>query len=115
MPAKKEDPLKATHFLTSHVVGPFARGTTVTAEQLRKHFGKDKDNTPEEHESYLTGSLKRLLDLGAVTPTEPPEDETEAERKADEDAITEDTAAARKAKAEEKHVPPPPQSNPPKK
>jgi hypothetical protein len=74
MAKQKDDPMKATHFRTNHAVGPFAGGSLITAEDVHKSFGRDKDATPEEHEAYKASSLKRLLDLGAITPAEAPEE-----------------------------------------
>ena len=91
MPAKKEDPTAATHFSTNHHVGAFRKGQVVTAAEIRKSFGRDKDATPEEHEQHQADQLKRLLDLGAISPAEAPEEHdadvaAEAEKKAAEEA-----------------------------
>ena len=104
MAKQKEDPTKATHFRTNHAVGAFAKGSLVTAEDLQKSFGRDKDATPEEHEAYRQSSLKRLLDLGAVTPAEAPDEEEaapapanapETEPARDERAVQKDDAPGR--------------------
>lgn len=76
MAKTKDDPMASTHFAAVHQVGAFAKGEVFSAAQIRKAFGRDKDATPEEHEKYLAAQLKRLLDLGAITPAEAPEPET---------------------------------------
>src|SRR5690349_2710686 len=108
MAKAKEDPMKSSHYMTQHAVGPFAKGATVTTEELHRSFGRDKDATPEEHEAHRSASLKRLLDVGAITPTEAPEEASEEQEKAQAQAkaeadrkAAEDEAAARK-KAEAK-------------
>ncbi len=111
MPTKKQDDaMSATHFTCNHHTAAGPKGTVVTAEELRKTFGKDRDATPEEHDAYQKSSLKRLLDLGAITPAEAPPDpaeeaeKAEAERQKAERVAAEEEAAARKAKAEaERH------------
>lgn len=78
MAKQKDDPTKATYFVANHNVFSFPSGRVVTADELRKAFGKDRDATPEEHQSYQETSLKRLLDLGAITPTEAPDEDEPA-------------------------------------
>ena len=77
MPAKKDDPLKATHFLTSHVVGPFGKGKLITAEELDKAMGVKDDADDAAKAKARAAPLKRLLDLGAITPAEAPEEDDE--------------------------------------
>jgi hypothetical protein len=97
MAKQKEDPMAATHFTAVHQVGPFSRGSLLTAEEVQAAFGRDPKHDDAKHEAYLKTSLRRLLDLGAITPAEAPEEpDAEADRKAAEES----RAAAEKAQAE---------------
>ena len=113
MAKQKEDATKATHFMVNHPTLAFEKGRVVAAEELGDAFGRNEKHSDEQHEKYRAASLKRLLDLGAITPAEAPEEPDEAaeaeaaaeaakkaeeKRKADEDA-------ARKAAV--KHPEPP--------
>lgn len=116
MARQKEDPAASTHFMATHQVGAFAKGTILTAEQVRRSFGRDKDATPEEHEAYQAASLKRLLDGGAIIPAEAPEEPDDAAEPAPEPAqapqksaerdVREDEHAARQAQAGKRPEPP---------
>lgn len=75
MARPKDDPLTASHYATAHYVGPFPKGTTVTAEELIATFGIPVNAAPEVAAKTRAASLKRLLDLGAITPAEAPEPE----------------------------------------
>src|SRR5687767_14068290 len=74
MPAKKDDATEATHYATNTLVGPFARGVVVTTEELHGSFGLDTTLPEGKREAHHPAALKRLLALGAITPTEAPEE-----------------------------------------
>lgn len=109
MAKQKEDPLSATHFTLNHHTAAGAKGSLVTAEQLNESFGRNDKHSDEQHAVYLKSSLKRLLDLGAITPAEAPEEAPDPEEaaRAAEDRRKADEDAAKKAAAErEKHPQP---------
>jgi hypothetical protein len=101
MAKQKEDPMAASHFIAVHQVGPFSRGSLLTAEEVQAAFGRDPKHDDARHEAYLKASLKRLLDLGAISPAEAPEEpDAEAQAEAQAKKAEEDRAVAEKAQAE---------------
>jgi hypothetical protein len=78
MAKQKDDPLASSHFTALHQVGPFAKGTLLTADEVNASFGRTPGSNDEVHDKYLKTCLKRLLDLGAITPAEAPEEPEEA-------------------------------------
>jgi hypothetical protein len=64
--AAAEDDREPVAYTVLHsVVGGHSRGSTVTAEQL---VPVPKDSKPEDSEKLRKEGLKRLMDLGAVSP-----------------------------------------------
>lgn len=111
MAAKKDDPMNATHYAMGHAVGPFAPGQVVAAEELHASFGIPEDAPAERAEKSRAAGMKRLLDLGAITPADAPEPPAEPEPapkprppEAIDDTIPREEArkAAAEAKAPEK-------------
>jgi hypothetical protein len=85
MAAKKaDDGMNASHYMATGAVGPFVKGQVVSAEEVHATFGRNEKHDDATHEKYVQTNLKRLLDLGAITPAEAPEeDEESAEEKAE--------------------------------
>ena len=107
MAKQKDDPMAATHFTLNHHTAAGTKGSLVTAEALNDSFGRNDKHSPEQHETYLKSSLKRLLDLGAITPAEAPEETESAEdaAKQAEDRRKADEEAAKKAAADKQAHP----------